>query len=88
MLTSIGLSHAEDVAIRATRRVADDDQASFELAVAEHPGFAIVLARVFDLHGHTGEDDRGIFKVQASFLQRTGTLVRIVGNAHRLVYIQ
>jgi len=37
------------VAIRATRGVADDDQASFKRAVAEHPNLAIVLARVLDL---------------------------------------
>jgi len=88
LLTSIGLSHAEDVAIRATRGVADDDQASLELAVAEHPSLAIVLARVLDLDGQTCEHDRGILKIQTSFRHRPGTLVRIVGNAHRLVYIQ
>jgi len=88
LLTSIGLSHAEDVAIRATRGVADDDQASFKLAVAEQPNLAIVLARVLDLDGQAGEHERGIFKVQPSFLKRPSSLVRIVGNAHRLVYIQ
>jgi hypothetical protein len=54
LLTSIGLSHAEDVAIRATRGVADDDQASFKLALAEHPNLAIVLARALDLDGQAG----------------------------------
>lgn len=88
LLTAVGLSHAEDVAIRATRGIADYDQAVFELAVANHSNLAIVLARVLNLYGQAGEHERGIFEIQASFLQRSSPLVRIVGDAHGLVYIQ
>jgi hypothetical protein len=63
LLTSIGLSHAENVAIRATRGVADDYHTAFKPAVADHPNFAIVLTRVLDLHGQAGEHNWGILKV-------------------------
>jgi hypothetical protein len=48
--------------------MADDDPASFKLAIADHPNFAMALARIFELRGESGEHERGIFKVEASFL--------------------
>jgi len=49
LLTIVGLSHAEDVANRATRGVADNYQPAFEQAEAEDSAFTVFLARVFDL---------------------------------------
>src|SRR5450432_3748416 len=49
LLTGIGLSHAEDVANRATRRVADNHHPAFQGAVANDSSLAIALTSVFDL---------------------------------------
>ena len=43
------------MAIRATRRVADDHHASGKQAIADDPSFTIFLARVFDLKRHARE---------------------------------
>jgi hypothetical protein len=88
LLTCTGLSHAEDVAIHATRSGADNDRTTPELAVAEHPNLATVLPGVLDLHRQTCEHHRSILKVQTSFLERTCALVRIVGDARWLACIQ
>src|SRR5450631_48222 len=47
LLTVVGLPHAEDVANRATRRVADDHHSTFQSAVANDPPLTIVLTGVF-----------------------------------------
>jgi hypothetical protein len=52
----VGLSHAEDVAHRATRGVADDDQPAGQQAEAEDPAFTTFLAHVLDLDRQSFED--------------------------------
>lgn len=84
----IGLSHAEDVAHRASRAVADDYQAAPQQAVANDSRLAIILPFVIDLNGRARENYRGIIEVQPSIGKRTCALDRIIGDAHRLLYLQ
>jgi len=88
LLTVISLSHAEDVAYRATRGVTDHYQASFQLAEADDPLLTIVHTRVLDLHSRPTENGGRIFEIEAPILQGLFALGRIVGDDHRLVYIQ
>lgn len=78
----IGLSHAEHVAIRATRRVPNDYQSIFQASVADDSTFAVVLARVFDLDCQPFEDEHGIFKVKTALDERLLSLGWIVAQAH------
>ena len=82
LLTIIGLSHAEHVAIRATRRVPNDYQSVFQASVADDSTFAVVLARVFDLDRRPFEDDQGILEVETALYERLLSLGWIVGQAH------
>ena len=82
LLTIIGLSHAEHVAIRATRRVPNDYQSVFQTSVADESTFAVVLARVFDLDCRSFKDDHGIFEVETALDKRLLSLGWIVGQAH------
>jgi hypothetical protein len=82
LLTVVGLSHAEDVANRATRGVADDYEPASEQTEAEDSAFTVVFAHVFDLDGHALEDRFGVREVQASFGQRPFSLGRVERNAH------
>ena len=82
MLTIVGLSHAEDVANRATRGVADDDKPAAKQAEAQNSAFTVLLARVLDLNRQSSEDGSGVFKIQAPFGERLLALGWIVGDTH------
>ena len=82
MLTIIGLSHAEHVAIRAARRVPNDNQSVFEASVADDSTFTVVLARVLDLDCRTFEDDRSVFEVEAALDESPFALCWIVCQMH------
>src|SRR6478609_9709142 len=68
---TIGFPHAENVAIRATRRVADDHHSALQQAIANDASFAIVLSQVFDLYGHTLKDKLGVGEIQSSLGHRS-----------------
>ena len=82
LLTVVGLSHAEDVANRATRGVADHYQPAGKQAKADHAAFTVVLACVLDLDRHALEDSPCVFKVQAAFSECSLALGWIVGDSH------
>jgi hypothetical protein len=87
LFTFIGLSHAEHVANRPTRRVPDDNHPAFQHAKADDSKFAVVLAPVFHLNCRSVEDDQGVFKVQAAFSESLLSLGLVVGQAHQdIVY--
>jgi hypothetical protein len=88
LLTEICLSHAENVAYRATRGVANDYQAAFDLAEADDSLLAIVFARVLNFNSQPSENSGRVLEVEATIPQGSITLVRIVGDRHRLLYIQ
>ena len=83
--TIVGLSHAENVAIRATRGIADHDDASSEQAVANNPAFTIFPAQVLEFDGRTFEHQGGIVEVQPSLRKRSFALGRIEDNSHGVI---
>ena len=73
----IGFPHAEDMAIRATRGIADYDQPFGQETKANDSNLSIVFAVVFNLQSDALENKDGIGKVQASVDKRLGSLDRI-----------
>jgi hypothetical protein len=82
LLTVICLSHAEDVANRATRRVPHDDHSTLKQAETDHPGFTVVLPSVFDLDGDALEDQRSVLKIKASLKKSLLSLGEVEGQSH------
>lgn len=85
MLTVIGLSHAEDVAHRATRGVTDHHHPAFQQTEAEDAAFTIVLARIFHFNGEPFENFQGILEVQPPVRERLLTFGRILGDTHGVI---
>jgi hypothetical protein len=83
--TIVGLSHTEDVASRATRRVADHDKAAGEHAIANDSAFTVISAPVFDLYGDAVKYGSRVLEVQASIRKSASALREIEGNAHWLL---
>ena len=82
LLAVIGFPHAEHMAIRATRCVADDHHAIAKHSEANHPPFAVALACVFGLEERLLEYELGILEVQLPCCQRLCPLLWIVGDRH------
>lgn len=78
----IGLSHADYVAIRATRRVPDDYKPTIQKPLADDSTFTVVLARVFDLDGGAFEDGQRIFEVKPALGQSLRSLGWTIGQMH------
>ena len=81
LLTVVCLSHAEDLANRATRGVADYHQPADEQAEADHAEFTVVFSCVFDLYSYSCEDSERVFKVQAALIECSFALGWIVGDS-------
>jgi len=88
LFTGIGLSHAEDMANRATRCVADNHDTTFKSAVADDPLLTIVLTGVFDLDRDAGKHTDRVFEVKPTICQCLVALGRVVGEPHLLLYLQ
>jgi hypothetical protein len=85
LLSFIRFPHAEDVTIRATRRVANYHHAPGQQTVANDSDFTIVSARIFDLKRQAGENDLRVPKVQTPLTQAGLALVGIEGYPHLLL---
>src|SRR5574337_806998 len=83
LLSVIDRPHAEHVAIRATRGVADDDHAIAEHAEADDPCLAVVLTLVLDLECRPVEHQLGSLEIESAAGERGTALPWIVrdGNA-------
>jgi hypothetical protein len=88
LLTVVCLSHAEDVAIRATRGISNDYDATVEKSEADYSHFTVFFTLVWNLNGDALENYCSIFKVQSTFDKGLVTLPWIVKNLHSLLYIQ
>lgn len=82
---AIGFPHAENVAIRATRRIADDDHSALQPAIANHASFAIVFSQVLDLHGHTRKDVLGVGEIQSPIGLCSSALGLIEEDLHSVI---
>ena len=85
LLAVIGFPHAEDVAIRATRRVTHHDHAVREHPEADHPDLAIRLAEVLNLEVRAGKDLKRILEVEPTIGKCFVALPGIVGDAHQVI---
>ncbi len=81
----IGFPHAENVTIRATRRVAQDNQPLFQQAIANNSLLTVVPSCVFNLKCDTSEDQLSICEVQPTFSQCYCALGRIEGDCHAVI---
>ena len=82
LLAVIGFPHAEHVAIRATRGVADDNHTIPEHPKAHDSLFSIVLARVLGLEVRRFKYELRILEVELSFGKCPCPLRGIVGDGH------
>jgi hypothetical protein len=84
-LTMVGLSHAENMARSASRRIADYHQAARKQAVTDDAGLAVVFARVLELDGRAFENDCCVLEVQTTLGKRLCPLAGIERDAHGLL---
>ena len=82
MFTVVGLSHAEDMALRATRGVPHNNYSAFQLAEADDAAFTVFLANILNFDRDAPEDLSSILEVQATLIERLLALGRIVGDSH------
>ena len=82
LFTIVGLSHAEDMALRATRGVADHDHPAFQLAEADDPPLTAFLANILDFDCHAPEYKGCILEILATLIKRLLAFGRIVGHSH------
>ena len=85
LLTIVCLSHAEDVASRATRGIADYHEPAGQQPEAQDSAFTIVPARILDFDRQALEDNDGVLEIQAPLCERLLALGGIVGYAHRVI---
>ena len=76
---------AKDVAAIASGRVINNYHSTMQEPVADHPGFAVILAGVFDLQGDSRKDDSRIVEIQAPSREGSLALGRIVGYAYAVI---
>lgn len=69
-------------------RVADHDQATGQMAEADHARLTVVLTGVLDLEGEVGKDSRRVLEIEAALIKRLLSLGRIVADAHELLSLQ
>ena len=76
----IGFPHAEDVAIRATRRVANDNNTTVEQTEADDAEFTVVSAIVFDLECRSRENQLCVLEIESAFREGSCSLGRVIDD--------
>ncbi len=84
-LAVIGFPHAKDVAIRATRCIANDDNPTMEQTKADNSNFAVVPAVVLDFKRRSHEDELRVLEVKSAFGKGGCSLGRIDRDWHKLL---
>ena len=84
LFAAIGFPHAENAASLAPWDVTNHDHASLETAVTDDAGFALVSARVLNLHSNASKNDLGVCEIEAPFRQGLSPLGRIEGKVMRM----
>jgi hypothetical protein len=85
LLTIIGLSHAEHVANRATRRVSDDDHPACQEAITDDSALSVVPSRIFNLDGRTFKDRHCVSEVETTLHESLFSLSLIKGDSHLVI---
>jgi len=84
-LAVICFPHAENVAIRATRRVANDNDPVAQHTETDDSRFAVVPALVFDFEGRSGENQFGVPEIETTIGKGGCSFPWIEGDCHRLL---
>ena len=84
-LAVISFPHAEDVAIRATRGVANHNDPTVKDTEADDSRFAVVPTDILDLERGAAKNKWRIVKVQTAFCKGGCSFPRIKGDCHRLL---
>ena len=82
LLAVIGFPHAEYMAIRATRGVANDNHSVPEHPKAEDSLFSVVLASVLGLKVRRFKYNLRVFEVELSFGEGPVSFWGVVGDSH------
>jgi hypothetical protein len=82
LLAVIGFPHAENVTIRATRCVPDDNHSIIKEAEANDSALAIVSTQVLRLEVGTLKDNTGIVEIKATCGKSSFALRWIVCDLH------
>ena len=82
LLAVICFPHAENVTVRATRRVTHYNQTLTKEPEANDPLLAVVVALIFSLERRPSKDLRSVCKVQPAINQRQISLARVEGDFH------
>jgi hypothetical protein len=65
--------------------VSHDHQTTLQQSEADHPAFAVVLALVLDLDGHSVKDQSRIFEVKPSGAESQLSLGRIIRDVRPII---
>lgn len=84
-LAVIGFPHAKDVAIRATRRVAYNNNPSVKDTKADDSRFAVIPASILSLECRAGKYKCRIPKVESALSKGSCSFLGIEGDCHRLL---
>jgi hypothetical protein len=84
-LTVIGFPHAKDVAIRATRSVANHHDPAVKHAETDDSRFAVAPADILDFERRTGKNKCRIVKVQTALCKGGCSFPWIEGDGHELL---
>jgi hypothetical protein len=69
----------------AARHIAHNNQATRQMAIADHSDLTIVFSGIFDLDGCAPENHARVFEIESTLDQRSQALGRIVSYAHQLL---
>ena len=73
------------MAIRATRRVANDNDPSAQHTETDDSRFAVAPSFVLDFESRPGENQLGVFEIEAAFGKGRCSFPRIESDCHRLL---
>jgi hypothetical protein len=87
-LAVICFPHTENMAFRATRRVANNDDPSAQHTKTDDSRFAVVPALVFDFECRPGENQFGVLEIETAIGKGCCSFPWIECDYHRLLYLQ
>jgi hypothetical protein len=73
------------VAIRATRRVANDNDPPAQHTEADDSGFTVIPSLVLNVERRPGENQFGVLEIETAFGKCGCSFPRIKGDRHRLL---
>jgi hypothetical protein len=82
LFTIVCLSHAEDMALCATRGISHHNHSALQLAEADDAALTVFLADILELDRHPLEDKGSVLEVQATLIKGLLAFDRIEGDSY------